>query len=143
VAAAIGLLALGWGAWRVWFSPQEIVTSTGTRVRAERSWGYVRRVSFDENGDGRPEMISLYANGVREVPTHAQPTESMIDEHGTGRFNLQFAYAPGAGAVRVLHDTDGDGAWDTELSGEEARLYEREWWQRHRLGILVWSQEDG
>lgn len=123
--------------WRHWFSTWHFTSATGVGIVVERSWGCVRRISYDEDRNGSPELVARYDGCLRDLPGHGvPPAESWIDEGGLGSFNLHFEYARGQGATRARLDADRDGTFELDLSGDKAAEYEKQWRRETRNGIL-------
>lgn len=123
--------------WQLWFSPWHFTSATGVGIVVERSCGCVRRISYDEDRNGSPELVARYDGCLRKLPGHGvSPAESWIDEGGLGTFNLHFEYERGRGAIRARRDTDRDGTFELDLSGEAAGAFEKQWRQETRKGIL-------
>ena len=89
-------------------------------------WGKGVKLTIDRDMNGRPEVVAIYSGeGASDaIYSHALPKEQWEDWDDDGRFERHCIYDEHE-LVALQLDTDGDGSYDKELLGEEAREYLR------------------
>lgn len=85
-------------------------------------WGYAFEQTADVNRDGNPDYRAIYAKGARSFSTGQAPVEIWEDRDYDRKFEIH-AVLDESIVVTVEIDKDGDGVYETILSGEEASSF--------------------
>lgn len=96
------------------------------QIQHKYRWGVVRELLADTNRDGQVDFRALFGEGDSrsspQIGPHDYPTEFWEDKNFDGIFELHAVYS-NEEISRIELDDDGDGHFETVLTGVEAKDY--------------------
>lgn len=127
----IGIVLLclaGWAAYARLFREQQVEADDAS-VTLKWRWGIAREMLLDEDNDGDPERIFIFAGNNTRFYTDITPTEGFIDSDNDGKFDVHVRWKESA-IFEITRDVNGDGDIDLRLMGSEAADYFQQFRQR-------------
>ncbi len=124
LAASVAVLTVGVAVAGLYlFRTTVEARADGAVVRHTWRWGMAYSASIDRDGDGRIDILAFLQPGLADFYTDVPPREVLLDLDLDGRFDHRLVYAA---VDRLELDVDGDGEFETTLTGSQVGQYFRD-----------------